>query len=270
MTSAKSIHVRSITPQVANKFVRDNHYSGKNVSNSQLHLGAFLNGVLHGVMQFGPSMDKRKIQGLVEDTRWNEFIELNRMAFDDKLPKNSESRCISVAIRLIKKKAPHIKWIISFADATQCGDGTIYRASGFILTGIKVNKQILVFPDGTKETRMLLSDPSRPHRRNELAKKYGITLSGASTVKPFLDYGAEYLDGYQLRYIYFIDKSSRDRLTVPEVPFSEIESMGAKMYKGMRQKHKSNAASFHEAEGGAVPTLTHQSKNNSEVTESGK
>jgi hypothetical protein len=40
-------------------------------------------------MQFGPSLDKRKVQGLVEGTSWNGFIELNRMAFSDRLPRNS-------------------------------------------------------------------------------------------------------------------------------------------------------------------------------------
>jgi hypothetical protein len=43
------------------------------------------------------------------------------------------------SIKTIKKNAPHIKWIISFADGTMCGDGTIYRASGFQL--VKVSKQ---------------------------------------------------------------------------------------------------------------------------------
>ena len=42
---------------------------------------------------------------LVEGTGWNEFIELNRMAFDNYLPKYSESRCIAISIKLIKKKA---------------------------------------------------------------------------------------------------------------------------------------------------------------------
>ena len=68
---------------------------------------------------------------------------MNRMAFDEYLPKNSESRCIAIAIKLIKKNAPHIKWILSYSDGTQCGDGTIYRASGFHLTGIKKNTTIL-------------------------------------------------------------------------------------------------------------------------------
>lgn len=65
------------------------------------------------------------------------ILELNRMAFDDYLPRNAESYCIGKTLRLIKKRAPHIKWVISFADGCQCGDGTIYRASNFILTGIR-------------------------------------------------------------------------------------------------------------------------------------
>lgn len=43
---------------------------------------------------------------------------------------------------------------------------------------------------------------------------------------------AKILPGYQLRYIYFIDKASRKNLTVPEIPFSKIDEIGAGMYKG--------------------------------------
>lgn len=129
--------------------MRANHYSGKVVQNSFLHFGCFLDGGLHGVLSYGPSMDKSRIIGLVEGTGWNEFLELNRMAFDDYLPRNSESYCIAQTLRMIRKQAPQIKWIISFADGTQCGDGTIYRASNFILTGINRNKTIIEMPDGS-------------------------------------------------------------------------------------------------------------------------
>ena len=44
--------------------------------------------------------------------------------------------------------------------------------------------------------------------------------------------GGTLLSGYQLRYIYFIDKAKRKDLTVPEIPFSKIDEMGAGMYKG--------------------------------------
>jgi hypothetical protein len=38
------------------------------------------------------------------------------MAFSELLPKNSESRAIAISIKLLKKNAPNLKWIISFAD----------------------------------------------------------------------------------------------------------------------------------------------------------
>jgi len=48
--------------------MKELHYSGKVVPNSQLHIGVFLHGKLEGAMQFGPPMDKRKVLPLVEDT----------------------------------------------------------------------------------------------------------------------------------------------------------------------------------------------------------
>ena len=143
--------MKVIPSSIANPFIKAHHYSGKVVNNSKLHFGVFLDGQLHGVMSYGPSLDKSKIIGLVEGTGWNEFLELNRMAFDSVLPRNSESRAISMSIKLLKKYAPQVKWIISFADACSCGDGTIYRASNFILTGIKENLNLAELPDGTRE-----------------------------------------------------------------------------------------------------------------------
>ena len=109
MVSAKDIQLRVIPASVANPFIKAHHYSGKVVNNSCLHFGAFLNGRLHGVMSYGPSLDKRKIIGLVEGTPWSGFLELNRMAFDSVLPRNSESRCIAISLKMIRKQAPQVK-----------------------------------------------------------------------------------------------------------------------------------------------------------------
>ncbi len=234
MGRAKEIIVKVIPSSIANPFIKQHHYSGKVVQNSNLHFGAFLDNKLHGVMSFGPSMDKAKIQQLVTGTGWNEFIELNRMAFDDYLPRNAESYCISRAIKLIKKNAPQIKWIISFADGAQCGDGTIYRASNFILTGIKLNKTILEFPTGDRIAAMTLES----HFTLDIVKKqceyFGIEHK-YRTRSEWLKIGdgkIKYIEGYMLRYIYFIDKKYRNRLAIPEIPFSKIDEIGAGMYKG--------------------------------------
>jgi len=256
MTTAKDIHVAPISSKDANSVVKRIHYSGKVVQNSQLHLGVFLGGLLEGVMQFGPSLDKRKVQGLISGTSWNGFLELNRMAFSDRLPRNSESRALSVAFKLIRKNYPHIDWIISFADGSQCGDGTIYRASGFVLTGIKENDQIIEFPDGLRESRLVLTDSLRP-RRVEVAKRYGAKIGAECSLKPFIDIGAKKLPGYQLRYIYFLNKNAIERLSVPIIPFSKIEEIGAGMYKGKKRDKQATSAD-HAGSGGAAPTVTLQ------------
>lgn len=170
MGKCKEIEIRVIPASVANPFVKAHHYSGKVVANSLLHFGAFLNGRLHGVLSYGCSMVKDKTMRLVEGTGWNEFLELNRMAFDDVLPRNSESYCIGATLRMIKKKAPHIKWVISYADGTQCGDGTIYRASNFVLTGIKQNKTIMLLPTGkTIASNVITSHPDAAELREACA-----------------------------------------------------------------------------------------------------
>ena len=245
MASAKDLQVKPIASADAIAFVKAHHYSGKVAQNSQLHLGVFMQDRLHGVMQFGPSLDKRKIQGLVSGTLWHEFLELNRMAFDDVLPRNSESRALSVAWRLLKKHAPQVKWVVSFADGTQCGDGTIYRAAGFVLTRIKENTTILEMPDGSVKADKTLNNTN-----------YKLKGESAGYWKR---QGAKAIEGFQLRYMYFIDPAYRARLTVPELAYSEIKARGATMYKGQRPTsgtgETDNAAHSHAQTGGASPTV---------------
>ena len=78
----------------------------------------------------------------------------------------------------------------------------------------------------------LESNPTSPRRELNGKSYYDIT-GGNFNFKKYVAYvGGEILTGYQLRYIYFIDQTYRDRLTVPIIPFSKIDEMGAGMYKG--------------------------------------
>ncbi len=209
MGRAKEIIVKVIPAKVANEFVRKTHYSGKVVPNSTLHFGCFLDNQMHGVMSYGNCINKKGTINLVENTGWNEFIELNRMAFDEYLPKYSESRCIAISVKLIKKNAPHVKWIISFADGTQCGDGTIYRASGFKLVGIVKNTALRINPKNGEAMHVI-----QAHH-----------LKMSSEFR-----GWKAFEGHQLKYIYLIDKTCK--ITLPILPFSKIDEMGVGMYKG--------------------------------------
>lgn len=93
----------------------------------------------------------------------------------------------------------------------------------------------------------------------ELMNKYG-------NWKKYLDKeheGWQKIKGFQFRYIYLIDKTCK--ITVPILPFSKIDEMGAGMYKGQRvslqerkqaqEVHVGEQLASSQKEGGSIPTL---------------
>lgn len=259
MTSAKSILVKAIPVDVAQAFVRRHHYSHKVVTNSQLHLGAFMGAHLEGVMQFGPPMRRDQTRTLVAGTPWNGVLELNRMAFNDRLPRNSESRCLGVALRLMRQHYPHVQWVVSFADATQCGDGAIYRASGFVLTQIKRNAGMYRFPDGSTFAKMTLAQHWMRDSVVALCRRLGVPVTQRS-LPEWRSLGAHEIPGFMLRYVHFLDPTARDRLTVPIIPFSKITELGAGMYRGapVTRREKQAMAATNGTAAVTTPTLALQ------------
>lgn len=235
MPTAKDLHIRLIDAPTARAFVVRHHYSKKAVNNSFMHFGVFWQGKLEGVLQFGSSLDKANMLGLVRNTTWNGFLELNRMAFSEALPRNSESRAIAFCLKQIRKHAPHVRWVVSYADATQCGDGTIYRACGFVLTAIKPNSALARLPNGSVIHELVLkANPMK--KRPELGGRsfYEVT-GGKYSWKKYLEAAkATVLVGYQLRYIFFLDPEARKDLVPAIIPFSEIDARGAGIYRGER------------------------------------
>lgn len=210
MVTAKDVVVKVIPSKIANDFVKKHHYSGKVVANSQLHFGCFLENRLHGVMSFGCSLDKRKV--------------------------HSESRCISIAFKLIKKNAPHIRWIISFADGAHCGDGTIYRASGFKLTNLSTASMIELpekywkYNGGGKYAHRMSLQAKSSMMYKIMQKDLG--LNGEyKTMEWYAEkLNTKVVEGFQLRYIYVLDKDFE--ISCPIIPFEKIDEMNAGMYKG--------------------------------------
>lgn len=229
MGDAKKIIVKTIKKPVADKIIKKYHYSGKVVQNSSLNFGVFYKGLLLGAMQYGSPTDKRKMLSLVKDAKWNDMMELNRMAFSDALPRFSESRAIAMSIKWIRKNAPHIKWIISFADGTQCGHGTIYQATNFKLIQIKKNTRIIELPNGER-THFINFSPSQKNKYTKAMKAKGYTNE--------IDYlnnefpGWKKLDGYMFKYIYFLCKEAEANFTGEIIPFERINEMKIGMYKG--------------------------------------
>lgn len=226
--SAKEIRLKFINSKSANEICKRFHYSKKVAAISQIHIGVFYKGICDGVLQFGPPIDRKNLVGLVDGVPINDFLELNRMAFSDRLPRNSESRALAVSVKMIKKHYPSIKWIVTFADGTQCGDGTIYRAAGFLLSNIKKNSTIHILRNG------------------EIAAKHGTSRKNFR--------GSRKLEGFQLRYVKIVDHNYKDKINFKPLKYSEIEKAGASMYKGIkRTKHYGDALGNQPRDEGSTP-----------------
>ena len=85
-----------------------------------------------------------------------------------------------------------------------------------LMAGIKQNTTMLLMPNG-----QIMADKTL---NNSNYKKIG------QSAGYWKNNGAKAIEGKQLRYIYLIDKSCK--ITVPILPFSKIDEMGAGMYKG--------------------------------------
>lgn len=249
MGAAKALRVAPVERCFADAAIERWHYSGRTYPKSRLHLGVWLGDKLCGAMQFGPPIQTSRALLLVRDTPWNGFVELNRMAFSEELPRNSESRALSVALRLLRSHAPHVQWVLSYADATQCGDGAIYRASGFVLTQIKRNSSLWRTPRGAVVSTVgLRTSPS-------LRRSLGVDITDLTASLRRRD--CKVLDGFMLRYVFFLDPAARARLTVPEIPFSAITEARAHMIRGTCVRSSASSGTP-TAAGGATPTLTLQ------------
>src|SRR5690349_14104061 len=111
------------------------------------------------------------------------------MALADWLPKNSESRAISVSMTILKKNYPNLEWVVSFAGGMRCGDGTIYRASGFVLTGfgggdvLELADDLAELNGGVFAHRMSLQTKSSDLSREVLRRTGGKNVSQEDYVK---------------------------------------------------------------------------------------
>jgi len=90
-----------------------------------------------------------------------EVIELLRMALNGK--QESTTKALSISLKLLKKYAPNVKIVVSYADSEQGHFGTIYQATNWIYTGYSTDTNLIV-------------NGERKHRRT-LGSKFGTCSS---------------------------------------------------------------------------------------------
>lgn len=146
-TSPKKFSILLIDKKVAASVYSKYHYFGDKDFLSSFSFGAIYEGEVFGAVTFGIP-NAKNIKGLYSSDEQKGVLEITRMAFKPESPRNSCSRIISKAIKIIKKRYP-LRLVITYADTAQGHDGTVYRASNFTYHGLTAKKTDFVFPDGS-------------------------------------------------------------------------------------------------------------------------
>ena len=195
--------VKKIPRKDANKIIINNHYSKKFYNASTIHLGVFIKDNLVGVLQYGYAMNPASMDGVVEHTKIDEYLELNRMWFMDESPKNAKTQALSYSIKYIKRKYPKIKWIQSFADERCCKFGIVYQAANFLYCG-----------DHTSD----FWEIDNIFYHNSLMTRNPNLAPSAAFVQINKDRAIKHTFR-QFRYIYFIKKNTRKNLRLSILPY---------------------------------------------------
>lgn len=218
--------VREMDRLQACEIIKANHYSKTVYSPSRVHLGVYAPDLL-GVLQFGPAMNPASMGSVVEGTKEDEYCELNRMWLDDVLPRNSESKAISYALKFLKRKFPRLAWCQSFADE-RCGRfGVVYQACNFVYCG--EHTSVFWELDGQvyHNSSMTRTDGGRKSAHLQANKHRTI----AHTLRQF-------------RYIYFLKRGFRSRLLHKEQPYPKH---AAAVHGGIKTETLAKAKNINES-----------------------
>lgn len=202
---SEDFYIKEIPKKLSKDLIIKNHYSKKvcNDATTHIHLGCFINGELLGILQYGYAMNPQSMSSVVANTNLNEYKELNRMWFDDKAERNTESKAISYSIRYIKSKFKRVKWIQSFADERCGGLGIVYQAANFRFYGEHTNVmwefQNEIFHNS------IVTNNARGKKAELEAKNWQET--------------AIKFELRQFRYIYFINQKSIKDCLLKEKPY---------------------------------------------------
>ena len=140
-TSPLHFRLALVKKETATLAYRRWHYLGDKDFVEGFSFGAFFDGLLWGCMTFHGVSAPETCVGLFGLERQDQegIWELGRLAFHDDAPRNSESRCLAVAMRLFRQYVP-VRAIITYADTSQGHTGIIYRASNFQYLGLTAQK----------------------------------------------------------------------------------------------------------------------------------
>lgn len=231
--------IREVPLKVAAEFVARHHYSKVMPKLNKVILGLFQNDNLVGCITFGWGVRPLDtIKKLFPSLESKDYLEIGKLCMLDELPKNSESRFITAAMRFLKQLRPDLKLVFTWADALWGKPGYIYQASNFLFGGAigseayRTKEGARLHPRQLHKYLMSIGEISKGKKGNyvtpaEVAKNPNLgagnwkpkgTVSG--TRRPFPSdmrrLGMSHVRGLQFRYVYFLCPDKESKLLLKE------------------------------------------------------
>jgi hypothetical protein len=204
------------------------HYSRSLPTPPLVRVGVWENGKYIGVVLFsrGASDAIGKPFGL----RQTEVAELTRVALAEH--ETPVSRIVAVAIRLLRQASPRLRLLVSYADPQQGHIGGLYQAGGWTYIGSTDQRTDYKGPDGKVWHSRMISASGRK-------KVYG---EYRPVWRP--DQCKVIIRPGKYKYVMPLDDAMREQIAPLAKPYPKRRAEGV----------DSDTPSFHDGEGGAVPT----------------
>lgn len=136
-----------------------------------------------------------------------QVVELVRVALNGK--QECTSQALAMTLRELKKDAPQVEIIVSFADRNQNHIGTIYQATNWL------------YIDERSNERGVMINGRLKHRRS-VGRKYGNTT--LSWLRENVDTNAEIIKGKtKIKYVFPMNKFQRKNLKKISKPYPKKE-----------------------------------------------
>lgn len=126
--SALQLILKQVTYGAIRRLILEEHYLHRKPAIPRVNFVVQYKEMVVGCLSFGQPVAR------LEDQKTT--LELNRFWLSDQCMKNSESRCLAISLRLLKRIMPHIRRIIAYSDEARGHQGIIYKAAGWKMVKI--------------------------------------------------------------------------------------------------------------------------------------
>lgn len=199
------ITLKRATPEAVRYACTHFHYA-KRVPQTRWAYNVYQDGEWCGVVVFGDGAQHNIATAVGFD--FGEVCELERVALNGK--QAFTSQVVSEALKRLHKDAPHLKAVVSYADANQQHVGTIYQATNWIYIGDTSKTS------GTKPDAYVIHG-KKIHPRSVGAMGYQQNLEW---LREHVDPNAGEIHGLpKFKYLFLFDKKARREWQKKALPY---------------------------------------------------